>query len=221
MAKRGVVFGTYNTAAQGWTLNVCHLGEAEPKTNYIDKPNGDGTWDASTALTDGIVRFNNRDLTVRLECSDGDRLGREAKIADIINLLHGTKVDIELPDDPYHYLRGRLKVTKEYNDLAHAAINVTGICEPWKYATRETVITLNATTAVQTAQIINGGRRVVVPVVKVTTTDSVRLTFQGTSQALGAGTYQLPDLVLMPGSSSLSYTGIGTVTITYREAVLE
>lgn len=222
MIKRTIILGEYNTAAHGWTLAAWRLSPAEEKTSFVDIPGGDGSWDMSTALTDGIPRYYDRELTVTLECSEGDRLHREALIRHMVNLLDGMRVDIELPDDPYHYITGRLHVAREYNDPAHAAVTVTGTCRPWKYNRTETRVQLEARTSKQSARLVNSGRLAVVPVVTVTGTGAeVLLEFGSTSRALAAGSYKLPDLLLTPGAHDITYSGTGVAAITYREAVLE
>lgn len=222
MLKRTVKLGTYDTAANGWTLAACQLSPAEEKTNFVDKPGGDGSWDLSTALTDGIPRYNDRTLTVVLECSEGDRQTRETLIRQMVNQLDGMRLDIQLPDDPNHHLSGKLHVARDYNDLAHCSVTVTAVCEPWKYANQETVVSLTASTTAKTAQLVNNGRRAVVPTIKVTGTNaSVRLEYNSSSLSLSTGTYKWPELLLTPGTHTLTYSGVGVVEITYREAVLE
>ena len=140
----------------------------------------------------------------------------------MVNLLDGIRENIELPDDPYHYITGRLHVAREYNDPAHAAVTVTAVCAPWKYSTTELVVNLTATTAEQTARLVNGGRQAVVPTLTVTGSGaSVRLVYGSVSRTLSAGTYKLPDMLLTPGTHMLTYAGTGSMKITYREAVLE
>lgn len=222
MIKRRMVFGKYDTAAHGWTLAGWSLDAATQKTNFVDKPGGDGSWDLSTALTDGLPRYSDRALSVTLECSEGDRLSREAKIRHMVNMLDGMREDITLPDDTYHHIKGRIHVARDYNDMTHAAVTVTATCEPWKYANTGTVINLVAATTVQTARLVNNGRRPVVPILKVEGTGaSVLVVYRAASMALSAGTYQWPDLLLTPGEHELTYSGSGTLAITYREAVLE
>lgn len=222
MTKRSITFGKYNTAANGWTLTSWKLSDAQQKTHYIDKPGGDGSWNFSTTLTQGIPRYANRQLAAFFECSEGDRLSREALIRDMANTLDGMEVDIYLPDDPYHYVRGLLHVAREYNDMAHARVSVTAVCDPWKYADVETVLTLTATTSQKTATIVNGGRRAVVPVLRVDGSGaSITLKYGQTSVALSTGTHKWPDLLLTPGSHDLTYSGSGSLVVTFREAVLE
>lgn len=220
MKKRTIRLGTYDTASNGWTLTGWELGAAEPKTTYLEKPNGDGTWDLTTALTDGIVKYNDRKLTASFECSEGTRMEREAIIRQMINELDGQKVEIVLPDDEYHYVTGRLHVVRGYNDLAHAAVTVTATCEPWKYSATETVVIVTATETKQRVTLYNRGRRAVVPLIKVTGGE-VLIEYGTASQAFSAGDYKWPNVLLTPGSLSLTCSGTGTAIFTYREAVLE
>lgn len=219
MVKRKIIFGNYDTAAHDWTLAAWKLSAAVEKTNYVDKPGGDGSWDLSTALTDGIARYKDRTLTVTLESSEGDRMSREATIREMINTLDGTRQNIELPDDTLHYISGRIHVSRDYNNIVNARVSVTATCEPWKYSNLETSLTLTASSTKKTATLINNGRRAVVPV--LTVTGSILVEFGGLSQTLQTGTYKLPAILLLPGRHSLTYSGSGTLVVTYREAVLE
>lgn len=223
MEKRKILFGEYDTAEKGWTLTGWQLSAPEMKTNYVDKPGGDGSWDLSTTLTDGLPRYNDRLLTATFECSEGDRLSREEIIREMVNLLDGMQKDIILPDDDSHYIVGkRLHVSRDYNDPAHAAVTVTATCEPWKYANSEVEHIKTATTAEQSWVMTNAGRRAVVPTITVSGDKaSIKLAYGTASLTVSAGTYQWPDLLLTPGSHSLRYSGTGTLKVTYREAVLE
>lgn len=222
MTKRKIVIGGYDTAANGWTLTACKLSDPALKANYVNIPGGDGSWDLSTALTDGQPRYSDRTLTATLECSEGDRLSRETLIRQMINELDGLRHDIELPDDSYHHINGRVHIARNYSDLAHASVTVTATCKPWRYNNAETVVTLTAQTTERTARLVNNGRLAVVPLLTVSGSGaSVRLVYGSASLALSAGEYKWPDLLLTPGAHSLTYSGTGTLKITYREAVLE
>lgn len=223
MTKRTVTLGTYNTAQVGdWTLAGLELSSPSFQTNLVNIPGRDGPLDLSTVLTNGRPRYNSRTLKITLESSEGTRLIREQKIQGMINTLHGSREKIWLPDDPNHYLEGRIHVEREYNDLVHAAVTVTVTCDPWLYNNDETVYNLTAKSTEQSVMLTNNGGRTVVPVLVVT--GSVNLTFVQASGAyswtLSAGTYQMPDLALEFGECQLIYSGAGTVTISYREAVL-
>lgn len=218
MKKRSVTIGSYKTAAHGWTVTGITLGDAEQKTNYVEKPGGDGSWDLSTVMTDDIPRYKNRPLTVTLECSEGDRDTRERLISEMVNQLDGLTWKIVLPDRPRHYLQGRVMVTVNQNSVAYAALTVTATCEPWFYNDRETVVELIAEDTVQTYIFRNSGRRAVIP--EIVVDGSIVLTYNAESVAMGTGTYTWPSLLLTPGIHTLEYSGSGTLTVTYREAVL-
>lgn len=222
MEKRTVKIGQYDTALHGWTLTGIKLSEPKQKTNYVEKSGGDGSWDLSTVMTEGIPRYKNRNLTLTFECSQGTRQDRETLLNDMVNELDGFEWDIILPDRPTHYLRGRTQIAVNQNSLAYAAITVTSEVEPWFYVVRETIVVLDAPITASTETAIfplwNHGRRVVSPL--LTIDGKANLSFKGANTTLTTGSYKWSALQLWPGMSELGYLGEGTLTLTYREAVL-
>lgn len=222
MDKRRIIIGEYDTAESGWTLSAWNFSAAQHKETLVEKPGGDGEWDLSTALSDGIPRYQSRTLTATLERSDGNRESREFEIRDMVNALDGHRWNIYLPDDVDRYVVGRVNVARNYSDLAHAAVTVTATCEPWKYNQYDTIQEIQATATARTHHVYNGGRRAVVPVLEVEgAAASVLLVYGTTSRALSTGTYQVPDLLLTPGAHEIQVSGSGLLRISYREAVLE
>ena len=220
--KRGFIFGEYDTAAHGWTLTGWSFPEPEPQTSYVEVPGRmAGPLDLSAYLTGGDPRYGSRELTVTLEHSDGTRLERNEIIDEMVNYLHGNRDDIVFPDDEHRYAVGRFTVEKEYSDPAHAAVTVTATCEPWRYSKTEVRLSLMAITDACRVMLYNDGRRVLIPEIKVSGYGaSVKLTCNGSTWTLTPGTYRLPELRLPHGNTILTYQGVGTVDITYREAVL-
>lgn len=217
---RSMTFGSYHTHADGlWTLTGWEFSAAEYKQNLVEVPGRSELLDLSTSLTDGEPTYGSRTLTATFESSEGDRLARESRISVMINALDGYRMNILLPDDTEHYITGRVSVERLYNDEAHASVRVTAICDPWRYAKDETVVTLQATTTEQEAVLINRGRLSVVPLLEVTEGE-ILLAFGTLSWALGVGTYALPDIYLKYGEHLITYSGTGAFKFTYREAVL-
>lgn len=224
MQKRKIIIGTYDTALEGlWTLAAWTLGDAEQSTNYVSVPGHSGLLDLSTVLTDGEPHYGSRSFEAVLESSEGTRLEREERINYMVNRLDGWRFNIILPDDPQHYINGRVRIEKLYNDLAHASVRVTATCDTWRYNNSETVVGLIATETEQVASLVNSGRCSVVPTITVEG-GSVRLTFNtGNTEntwALGPGEHILGDIYLKTGSVPLRYSGSGQITLKYREAVL-
>lgn len=221
MEKRKIIFGSYDTAAQLLTLTGWELSAPVYQSNLVEVPGRDGPLDLSTALTDGEPRYEGRTLTARFETSEGTRLERKARFDTMTNWLDGWRMDIVLPDDDAHYITGRVSVAVEYNDPAHGAVNVTAVCDPWRYFKEEHVVTLTAGTEAQTATLVNAGRKSLSPTLTISGDGaSVLLTYGDYSWALGAGIYVLPDLILKQGDNALTYSGTGSVEVRYREAVL-
>lgn len=217
---RSMTFGSYYTYATGrWTLTGWEFSEPTYKSNLVEVPGRSEPLDLSTALTDGEPTYSSRTLTATFESSEGDRLAREARINQMTNALDGYRMNIILPDDADHYITGRVSVKKIYNDEAHASVQVTAVCDPWRYANEETVVTLQATAEVQEAVLANLGRRGVVPLLEVTEGE-VLLVYGAASWALGVGTYALPDIYLTYGEHVLTYSGSAAFKFTYREAIL-
>lgn len=222
MVKRGTTIGTYDTAAQGWTMTSWRLSDPERVSNMVEVHGRiDGPLDLSAALTGGEPRYRDRTLTATFERSDGTRLSREDAMNTMANWLDGWQQNIIPPDDAQHYITGRVSVAKNYNDMAHASVTVTATCAPWRYNSTETIVNLLATDEAQTATFVNAGRRTVVPLLVVAGEGTLNLQYGKASWSLGPGTYQLPDILLTQGSHEITYSGAGmTLTATYREAVL-
>ena len=224
MIKRTIQLGDYDTAAHGlWTLAAWAFPEPPVVENLVDIPGRfKGPLDLSTALTDGVPTYGARSLSITLESSEGDRLARGARIAAMVNRLHGQRVNIVLPDRPLHYATGRLGIETLYNDMAHASVQVTGVCEPWLYAKDETVVLLQAAAAAQTVQVRNAGAMPVLPLLTITGDGaSFMLQYGVNSWTLGPGAYELPAMLLTPGNHAITYSGSGVAEIRYREAVLK
>lgn len=222
MEKRKIIFGTYDTAADGLlTLTGWEFSPAVAQTNYVDVPGRNGSLDLSFALTEGVPVYGSRTLTARFETSEGTRLERQARFDTMVNWLDGWSMYIQLPDDDAHYITGRVHVAVEYNDVAHGAVTVTAVCEPWRYFHTERTVTLTASETAQTATLTNVGRAQLAPKLIVAGDSAdVALSYGEYDWNLGAGVYILPDLILVQGDNVLTYSGTGTVAITYREAVL-
>lgn len=224
MQKRSVRLGDYDTASDGlWTLAALDFQEPELETNLVPIPGRTrGPLDLSYVLTEGEPCYGSRPLSITLESSEGDRAARQLRISNMINRLHGRRVDIVLPDHPQHYATGRLSVKQSYNDLAHAAVEVSGTCEPWLYSAEETQVVLQATSSEQVAHLTNAGAMTVVPVLEVTAEagQNILLKYGTASGSFSAGIYSWPTLWLTPGEHEVTYSGAGIMTIKYREAVL-
>ena len=217
--KRKFIFGDYDTAIDGlWTLSAWSLGEAKPLENLVDIPGRiDGPIDLTEAGT-GDVMYSTRALSVTLESSEGTRADREERIRRMVNTLHGRRAKIWTPDDPEHYLSGRLTIKKNYSDLAHASVTITSTCAPWRYDNEETVVTVELADESQEVELQNT-RRPVFPELRVQ--GELTMVDKDTTYKLSEGIYLLPALELKSGETRvLEVSGTGSISFSYRKAVL-
>lgn len=190
-----------------WTLTGWTLSSPEQQTNFVEVPGRrGGLLDLSTALTDGEPIYNSRTLKATFESSEGTRLEREDRINTMLNTLDGYSMKITLPDDTTHYMVGRVTVKKNYNDDAHASVEVSAVCEPWRYSTTETKETWypNEYSVIRTFTVT--GRVPVTPRLEVSDVDEKGITvkYGGAQWVLPNGTHIIPSIVFKPGENQLT-----------------
>lgn len=218
MRHRYIQIGDFVSSVFGFTLHSFSLSPAVYRSVRETIPGMDGDVDCSELLT-GNVQYNSRTLTAVLELSEKDRLYRKSVIEHMLNILDGRKLQITLPDDPHLYLIGRVHIEQQYNDMAHAAVKITAICDPFRYAKQETVRVLQNDIIVRGDTIINQGRRAVCPT--FTASDACAVTIGSvTHDITEAGTYQFDDIILQSGETEIQHSGSGTLTVSFREGYL-
>lgn len=213
---KGITFGSLHSYDDlRLILNSKEIGAPQVKTQKINIEGADSALD----LTDFFGDVKYEDVTHRFNFStivpQADFL---SQFSTIKNALHGRKMRIVLDDDPLFYYFGRLSVSKFTNEKNIGIISVEADCEPHKYKIDKTVakLTVNGNS---TAQVPNS-RKPVVPEVSIEVTGSIRIVYQGNIWDLGSGSYTLPELELAEGDNEITLAGVGTVTLTYQEAML-
>jgi phage-related protein len=215
---RGVYFGNYHTVEDwGLILSAKSIDPPTPKIVNRNVDGRDGTLDLSRALT-GDMKFNDREASFSFLVTEGKQSDRDNMIRNIINAVHGKRLNIIEPDDLDHYFIGECTVKEVYNDKAYGSFTVTAECDPYRYSVNETIRRVTLSTTPIEVVLTNNGRRTLVPT--ITVSDSVNLVFGTTSASLSAGTHKLSSLALKNGTTALKVSGSGTVTFSYREAML-
>lgn len=211
---KGVTFGNHHSYDDFFLiLNSKELEAPKPKLETVDVPGADSFLDLTEAF--GEVKYNNRKLTFGFST-----IVPQSEFMDLFsriqNVIHGQKKNIILDDDPDFYYVGRISVDKWKADKNIGKITVECECEPYKYKVQKTVI-VNSVTTAQTF-IFKNLRKRVIPT--ITVTDSVQITFGGTTYALSAGTYTSSDIIFVEGDNTLTVTGSTTITVEYQEGGL-
>lgn len=218
MILRGVQFDDRHTATD-WmlTLNSITIDPPEPKTEYVEVPGRDGDIDLTESL-DGEIRYKNRTVSMHFIMTEGDVAARTALMDSIVNYLHGRQRRITVPDDQTHYMIGRCTVSGIEKNGAYSAFDVSCNCEPYRYAVLPAVRTIPAIETKKEYNLMNAGRKTLVPDLNVEGT--VNIEFGTFKTSLSSGNFKLLDLKLKSGNNLITVSGSGTLTVTYREAVL-
>lgn len=193
----------------GFYLVKRRLSAPELKEEYIDIPASNGEYDATDAF--GEVFYKNRDLDLSLKYT-GDAF--DADLSDLTNYLHGKKRKIVFGSDSSWYHIGRISVG-EYDSVSHR-LAVSAKVFPYKLAVSQTVVSKTVNTS-ETVVLVND----FMPVVPVITNSAeMTLAWGSNSKTIAAGTHQIAGLELAKGNNSITITGSGNISFTYRQGRL-
>lgn len=139
MTKRGLIIGSFNTAEYGFTMSKLHLEVPQARQDFVEVDGMSGALDYSDAQ--GIVYQTCR-LEAVFELSEGNKEYREKIIGEFIRAVHGKSCPIIHPDHGGKILTGRVQLSKDYSDLAHAQVSMSAVCQPWFTEPHDTIVSL-------------------------------------------------------------------------------
>jgi phage-related protein len=224
----GVTFGTKHSYDDfGLILSSKEIGLPEPQTETVSVIGRNGDIDLTEALGD-TVTFNNRNLTFTFTLLQAN-IYWTSVLSKISNYLHGKKMQVILDADKAYYYYGRCKVNQYKSnktlgtlviecDVEPYKIEVNGAGVPWLWDTFSFVngiihvneVTVNGTA---TENLINRAK-VVSPT--FTCSAAMKVTYNGTTYSLAAGTTTVYDIRLQEGNNYVTFSGEGTVKISYK-----
>ena len=136
-----------------------------------------------------------------------------AKFQRLYNALHGKRSKITLSENPSAYYIGRVTVDGWKTNEKTGDITVTANCEPYWYRAHETVV--NTSVSGTKTHIFKNLRKRVVPVFELSSVMQIKKGAQ--SFEATAGTWSDSRLFFGQGETELTFTGNGTVKVTYQE----
>lgn len=212
---KGVSFGGLHSFYEwGLILSEKEIKAPQPKTKAVDVEGADGELDYTEAF--GDVKYQNRQLTFRFSKASIVPDGFLALFSVVQNALHGKKLQVILDDDPANYYFGRVTINEWKSNKRMGEIVIEVDAEPYKLKVSETVITQAVTDYADIT--LTNSRKPVVPT--ITTNAAMTIAFGGYTAAVQAGTFRLPELQLREGQNTVTVTGTGNITFSYREGSL-
>jgi hypothetical protein len=190
------------------------------KTRIVEIPGSSNVVDFTEYF--GEPLYSTSELAFSLYLPPEDPDGWESLRQAVATYLHGQRRRIMLPDDPEHYLTGRLSVGGLKVSRAVATIDIEAECDPWLYKMAETVVIIAAGMDGKGAVLGNSRRRVSPMITVAGNPASVRL--RETTYSLAAGApRRVTGFVLYAGDNAVTVTGVGgdtAVTFAYQEGAL-
>lgn len=213
--NRGIKFNNIHSFRNfNLILSKAEISPAIPKTNFIEIPGSDIPLDLTEAL--GGVNYSSREckFTFTMNPSGGLSEGAfEAKKTEVSNALNGLACNIILDKDPDYFYKGRCTVDEYLSEKKIRQIVIKATVHPYKYKKDITAVTVAAG-----SHILSNGRMSVVPT--IITTAETKLTFNGNSYSVNAGTHKILNIELTEGENAITVETTGTVTFTYQEGAL-
>ena len=210
---KGIRFdSTHSFDTLNLLLSVVSIPPAQPKTNYVDIPGGDGSVDLTEAL--GEVKFKDRECSFTFTVFPHEDF--EEKKKTVSNLLNGKRCRIVVDKDPGFYWEGRCAVNEYASDKNLHQIVVGAVVAPYKLKNAKTVVEIPAGESVK--RTLTNGRMTVVPT--ITNTANATIVFGGGTYTLNPGTHNLSNIELKYGENTVTVTSASPVTFTYQEGEL-
>ncbi len=204
----------------GLYLTDAVIAAPEVQTSYAAVPGRDGYLDLSTAL-DGEIHYKAREIKLSFETSRRFA-GKNwpELLAQFYELVHGQSLNLCFDEDPDWYYTGRGAVTDFTRSGEKLTLKASVYCQPYKVSKTISSAESALTTADKVLTLTNQGRKVT-PTVEVTA--ETKITWQGSSIALSAGTHEVTGIRIPTGSSTLSArttSGTGKITLRWNEVML-
>lgn len=224
----GVKFGTRHSYDDfGLILQKKEISPPKAKTEKVEVTGRNGAIDLTESLVDEVT-FENRTITFTFVVLNGLLYWSKA-LSELMNYLHGRKMQIILDADKTFYYYGRCSVDDFKSkqrlativvkcDVEPFKIEVNGAGMPWLWDTFSFVngiIHVNEVTVSgsKTVNLLNR-RKVVSPT--FTCSAPMSVIFNGVTYELPAGKTTVYDMRLQEGDNNVTLKGTGTVKIEYK-----
>ncbi len=201
----------------GWLREIVNFPTPQSQSNTITVPGRNSPIRFTEAL--GRVAYQPRSFDMTFSML-GDRVNFDTLVSAVVNRFAGQLCRVTLSEDPTLYALGTLEADPTYDPLTGKgtlALSCTD-GDAFLYYVVETIESISGSGMI----ILHNDFMPVVPVIMVTAETTLHWAIEGESfqKTVSAGTWEIPELELRQGNNTVSVTGEGTTTFTYRQGRL-
>ena len=201
----------------GWLRETVNFPTPQSQSNTITVPGRNSPIRFTEAL--GRVAYQPRSFDMTFSML-GDRADYDRLVSAAVNQFAGKLCRVTLTEDPTLYALGTIEAEPAYNPLTGKGTLVLSCTDgdAFLYYVEETVEEISGSGTIT----LNNDFMPVVPVITTTAETTLRWSVDGETfhKTLSAGTWEIPELELRYGVNTVSVTGEGTTTFTYRQGRL-
>ena len=215
--KPDVTINGVSMLSLGWLRETVNFPTPQSQSNTITVPGRNSPIRFTEAL--GRVAYQPRSFDMTFSML-GDRADFDRLVSVVVNQLAGQLCRVTLTEDPTLYAVGTLEAAPSYDPLTGKGTLELSCTDgdAFLYHTEETVVNISGGGTV----ILANDYMPVVPVITVAAETTLSWAIDGESfqKTVSAGTWEIPELELRQGNNTVSVTGEGTTTFTYRQGRL-
>ena len=215
--KPDVTLNGVSMLSLGWLRETVNFPTPQSQSNTITVPGRNSPIRFTEAL--GRVAYQPRSFDMTFSML-GDRADYDRLVSMVVNHFAGQLCRVTLTEDPTLYAVGTLEAEPTYDPKTGKGQLVLSCTDgdAFLYHAEETLVSITGGGTV----ILSNDYMPVVPVIATTAETTLRWSVDGESigKTVSAGTWEISELELTHGDNTISVTGEGTTTFTYREGRL-
>lgn len=201
----------------GWLRETVNFPTPQSQSNTITVPGRNSPIRFTEAL--GRVAYQPRSFDMTFSML-GDRSDYDRLVSAVVNQFAGQLCRVTLTEDPTLYALGTLEADPNYDPISGKGTLVLSCTDgdAFLYYVEETVESISGSGTIT----LRNDFMPVVPVLTTTAEATLRWAVDGESfhKTVSAGIWEIPELELRYGDNTVSVTGDGTTTFTYRQGRL-
>ena len=215
--KPDVTINEVSMLSLGWLRETVNFPTPQSQSNTITVPGRNSPIRFTEAL--GRVAYQPRSFDMTFSML-GDRSDYDRLVSAVVNQFAGQLCRVTLTEDPTLYALGTLEADPNYDPISGKGTLVLSCTDgdAFLYYVEETVESISGSGTIT----LRNDFMPVVPVLTTTAEATLRWAVDGESfhKTVSAGIWEIPELELRYGDNTVSVTGDGTTTFTYRQGRL-